>query len=295
MGQHGRRADREDIRSESDGLTGKEHVSETSSGLAVPAADDVEPLDARTVLEFTIRALGADSVALASSFGAEDMVILDLLAGLVERPRIFTLDTGRLPQETYDLMDAARRRYGLAIEVVFPQREAVETLVRERGLNLFYDSLEARRTCCGIRKVEPLGRALVGLSGWITGLRRDQAPTRTMTPKIALDEAHGAIWKVAPLADWTEAQVWTYIRANHVPYNALHDQGYRSIGCAPCTRAVAADEDPRAGRWWWERPDERECGIHFDPVSGRMTRDQEVQAADEAAAAKLDRREVFDG
>lgn len=264
------------------------------ASVPVPATGHIEPLDARAVLEVTIRALGADRIALASSFGAEDMVLLDLLAGLIERPRVFTLDTGRLPQETYDLMDAARRRYGVEIEAVFPQREAVEAMVRERGQNLFYDSLEARRTCCAVRKVEPLGRALEGLAGWITGLRRDQIVTRTATPKIAVDQGHGAIWKVAPLADWTEAQVWSYIRANAVPYNALHDRGYRSIGCAPCTRAVAEGDDPRAGRWWWERPDERECGIHFDPVSGRMTRAREVEAADAEAAARLDRREVFD-
>lgn len=266
----------------------------TALTLPVPAADTVEPLDARAVLGLTLQALGAERVALASSFGAEDMVILDLLAGLVAQPRVLTLDTGRLPQETYDLMDAARRRYGVSIEVVVPRHDAVEAMVRERGLNLFYDSLEARRACCGIRKVEPLGRALAGLSGWITGLRRDQISTRAATPKIALDPAHGNAWKVAPLADWTDAEVWTYIRANDVPYNALHDQGYRSIGCAPCTRAVAADEDPRAGRWWWERPDERECGIHFDPVTGRMTRDSQVEAADGQAAVQLDRREVFD-
>ncbi len=260
----------------------------------LPAGDAVEPLDARAVLELAIGALGSDRIALASSFGAEDMVILDLLAALTPRPRVFTLDTGRLPQETYDVMDAARRRYGVEVEVVFPQRAAVEAMVRERGLNLFYDSLEARRTCCAIRKVEPLGRALEGLSGWITGLRRDQVITRAQTPKIALDEGHGGRWKVAPLADWSEARTWDYIRANDVPYNALHEQGYRSIGCAPCTRSVAAGEDPRAGRWWWERPDERECGIHFDPISGRMTRDSQIEAADAAAAARLDRPEVFD-
>jgi phosphoadenosine phosphosulfate reductase len=264
----------------------------------IPPIANSEPLDARAVLGLALEAIGPDRLALASSFGAEDMVILDMLAGLTARPRVFTLDTGRLPQATYDLMDAARRRYGIEVEVVFPDRVAVEAMVRERGLNLFYDSLEARRTCCGIRKVEPLGRALVGLGGWITGLRRDQVSTRATTPKIAGDEGHGGIWKVAPLADWSEDQVWAYIRAGNVPYNALHDQGYRSIGCEPCTRAVAEGEDPRAGRWWWERPDERECGIHFDPISGRMTRDLATEAADArvagTVAATLDRREVFD-
>jgi phosphoadenosine phosphosulfate reductase len=260
----------------------------------IPDAAVVEPLDAAGVLDVALRTLGPDRLALASSFGAEDMVILDLLAGMTARPRVFTLDTGRLPQETYDLMDAARRRYGIEIEVAFPDRSAVEAMVRERGLNLFYDSLEARRMCCAVRKVEPLGRALEGLAGWITGLRRDQLVTRSATSKIAADPGRPGVWKVAPLADWSEDRVWTYIRANDVPYNALHDQGYRSIGCAPCTRAVAKGDDPRAGRWWWERPDERECGIHFDPVSGRMTRDRAIEAVDRAAAAGLDRREVFD-
>ena len=262
---------------------------------AVPDPSGVESLDATGVLDLALRTLGPDRLALASSFGAEDMVILDLLAGLTARPRVFTLDTGRLPQETYDLMDAARRRCGIEIEVAFPDRSAVEAMVRERGLNLFYDSLEARRTCCAVRKVEPLGRALEGLAGWITGLRRDQLATRSTTSKIAGDPGRPGVWKVAPLADWSEDQVWTHIRANDVPYNALHDQGYRSIGCAPCTRGVAEGDDPRAGRWWWERPDERECGIHFDPVSGRMTRDRGVESIDRAVAAGLDRREVFDG
>ncbi|MFI5199604.1 MAG: phosphoadenylyl-sulfate reductase [Candidatus Limnocylindrales bacterium] len=260
----------------------------------VPPIAESEPLDAQAVLGKALEAIGPDRLALASSFGAEDMVILDMLAGLTARPRVFTLDTGRLPQATYDLMDASRRRYGIEVEVVFPDREAVEGMVRTRGLNLFYDSLEARRTCCGIRKVEPLGRALAGLGGWITGLRRDQVSTRSTTPKLAIDDGHAGIWKVAPLADWSEDQVWAYIRAGDVPYNALHDQGYRSIGCEPCTRAVAEGEDPRAGRWWWERPDERECGIHFDPISGRMTRDRATEAADATIAATLDRREVFD-
>ena len=260
----------------------------------LPDASSIEPLGAAEVLDLVLRTLGPERVSLASSFGAEDMVILDLLAGLTARPRVFTLDTGRLPPETYDLMDAARRRYGIEVEVAFPDRARVEAMVRERGLNLFYDSLEARRLCCAVRKVEPLGRAVDGLAGWITGLRRDQLGTRSATPKIAFDPARPGVWKVAPLADWSEDRVWAYIRANDVPYNALHDQGYRSIGCAPCTRAVADGEDPRAGRWWWERPNERECGIHFDPVSGRMTRDRSVEAVDSLAAGAVDRREVFD-
>jgi phosphoadenosine phosphosulfate reductase len=243
----------------------------TLTGLP-PVPADVESLDAAEVLAVALDGLGSDRVALASSMGAEDMVILDLLAGLVARPRVFTLDTGRLPAETYDLIDASRRRYGVEVEVFAPQADRVQELVRSRGVNLFYESIENRKSCCEVRKVEPLGRALATVDGWITGLRRTQIVTREATAKIALDEAHGGIWKIAPLADWTEERVWAYIRRHDVPYNALHDQGYRSIGCAPCTRAVLPGEDERAGRWWWEQPTQRECGIHFDPTRGRVIR-----------------------
>ena len=241
-----------------------------------PAA--VESLDAREVLALALRSLGRDRLAIASSFGAEDVVLIDMLVSLEPRPRVFTLDTGRLPQETYDLMDQVRRRYGVEIEVYFPQAEAVEAMVRSKGLNLFYESIENRTSCCHVRKVEPLGRALATLDGWITGLRRDQIATRVRTEKIAPDPSHEGIWKIAPLADWTSERVWAYIREHDLPYNALHDRGYPSIGCAPCTRAIQPGEDERAGRWWWERPEERECGIHFDPRSGRMVRNDPVTA-----------------
>ena len=235
-----------------------------------PAPVDADGLDAECVIRLALEALGPDRVASVSSFGVEDMVILDMLARQVEKPRVITLDTGRLHQETYDVMDAARRRYGVEIEVYFPQAEPIQLMVRERGLNLMYESIENRRECCGLRKVEPLARALTTVDGWITGLRRDQIVTRAETPKIGIDEAHGGIWKVAPLADWTIEQVWEYAKRHEVPYNALHDQGFPSIGCAPCTRAIEPWEDPRAGRWWWEQPEHRECGLHFDPVSGKL-------------------------
>jgi phosphoadenosine phosphosulfate reductase len=231
-----------------------------------------EALEARDVLVFALSSLGRDRLAIASSFGAEDMVLIDLLASLEPRPRVFTLDTGRLPQETFDLIDQVRRRYAIEVEVYFPEAERVEAMVRAKGLNLFYESTENRSSCCHVRKVEPLGRALATVDGWVTGLRRDQIATRVETAKIALDPQHGGIWKVAPLADWSSERVWAYIRERELPYNALHDRGYPSIGCAPCTRAVQPGEDERAGRWWWERPEERECGIHFDPRSGRMMR-----------------------
>jgi len=229
---------------------------------AIPA--DVEALDAAGVLRLALDALGPERLALSASFGPEDVVLLDLLAGLTERPRVVTLDTGRLPQETHDLIDRLRDHFGVEIEVLVPDPAAVEAMVRERGMNLFYRSSEDRLRCCEVRKVEPLRRALATLDGWVTGLRRDQAPTRARTPKVGLDLEHGLIWKIAPLADWTEAQVWAHIRERGLPYNALHDQGYPSIGCAPCTRAVAPGEDPRSGRWWWERPESRECGLHVD-------------------------------
>ncbi len=202
-------------------------------------------------------------LALASSFGAEDVVLIDMLSRLEPPTRIFTLDTGRLPAETYTLMEAIRDRYGLSIEVYFPQADAVEAMVREHGVNLFYKSVENRKLCCGVRKVEPLSRALQGLDAWITGLRRDQAVTRTTVEKVEVDTDHGGIVKINPIADWTWDQVWTYIRAQGLPYNALHDRGYPSIGCAPCTRAVQPGEDLRAGRWWWELdPAAKECGLH---------------------------------
>ncbi|MBI3292312.1 MAG: phosphoadenylyl-sulfate reductase [Elusimicrobia bacterium] len=201
-------------------------------------------------------------VALASSFGAEDVVLIDMMVKVNPKARVFTLDTGRLPYETYEVMDAIREKYKISIEVMFPDTQAVETMVRERGLNLFYHSIENRKMCCGVRKVEPLKRALKGLDAWITGLRRDQGVTRTQVQKVERDLDHGNIIKVNPLADWTWDQVWAYIRANHIPYNKLHDQHYPSIGCAPCTRAVKHGEDPRAGRWWWEAPEQKECGLH---------------------------------
>ena len=207
-------------------------------------------------------------IALASSFGAEDVVLIDMLWRVNPQARVFTLDTLRLHTETYDVIDRVRQRYGGQVELVFPDLSAVAGMVEERGYNCFYASVENRKLCCGIRKVEPLERALAGLDAWISGLRRDQAPTRTETARFEIDDVHAGMVKVNPLVDWTNEDVWAYIRAHDVPYNALHDQGFPSIGCAPCTRAVQPGEDPRAGRWWWELDaDAKECGIHvgYDP------------------------------
>jgi phosphoadenosine phosphosulfate reductase len=201
-------------------------------------------------------------IAFASSFGVEDVAVIDMLAGIRDDARVFTLDTGRLAAETYDVMERVRERYRLPLEVYAPQREPLEELLRGRGFYSFRSSVEERKRCCGVRKVEPLRRALGGLDAWITGLRREQSVTRTAVPVVEVDHANGGIVKVNPLAAWTEAQVWAYVRAREVPYNRLHDQGYPSIGCAPCTRAIGAGEDARAGRWWWENPDTKECGLH---------------------------------
>ncbi len=202
-------------------------------------------------------------IALASSFGAEDVVLIDMLWRLNPAARVVTLDTLRLHTETYDVIDRIRARYGGEVEILYPELAAVDRLVRERGYNCFYASVQNRQACCGIRKVEPLGRALADLDAWITGLRRDQAASRADVHNVEIDEGHGGILKLNPLADWSDDQVWAYIREHDVPYNALHDQGYPSIGCQPCTRAVAPHEDPRAGRWWWEQDAvAKECGIH---------------------------------
>jgi phosphoadenosine phosphosulfate reductase len=204
--------------------------------------------------------------ALASSFGAEDMVLLDLIARDGLAIEIFTLDTGRLPRETHDLIAKVRKHYGIAVKIYSPWPESVDAYVEQHGIDGFYDSVDARKACCHVRKVEPLRRALAGKRSWITGLRRDQADSRAEVLETTLDPASG-LWKFSPLADWAEDDVWSYMRDNKVPYNALHDRGYPSIGCEPCTRAIKPGEHPRAGRWWWEQEGARkECGLHEIPV-----------------------------
>ncbi|MBI4313820.1 MAG: phosphoadenylyl-sulfate reductase, partial [Candidatus Omnitrophica bacterium] len=204
-------------------------------------------------------------IALASSFGAEDVALIDMVVKINPKVAVFTLDTGRLNEETYEVMDRIRRKYKISIQSYFPAAAAVEKLEREKGFYSFRESVENRKECCFIRKVEPLGRALAGVDAWITGLRRGQSVTRAGVPKVELDTAHKNVVKLNPLADWSEAQVWAYIKARQVPSNKLHDLGFPSIGCAPCTRAVRPGEDVRAGRWWWENPEHpehKECGLH---------------------------------
>jgi len=221
-----------------------------------------EALSAQEILTWGIKNF-SPRIALSCSFGApEGLLLLDLMHRIDPRSRVFVLDTGRLPQATYDLIDRVRERYDKPIEIVFPRAEDVEAMVRSRGVNLFYESVENRQLCCRIRKVEPLRRYLAGLDAWVAGLRRDQGVTRSETPKLEIDAANGGIVKLNPIADWTHEDVMAYIRANDVPTNRLNAQGYPSVGCDPCSRAIAPGEDPRSGRWWWENPETRECGIH---------------------------------
>lgn len=200
-------------------------------------------------------------IAFATSLGAEDQVITEMIAAIDPGMKIFTLDTGRLFQETYDVLDITRKKYGLNIEVCFPDPVDVEEMVNSRGINLFYDSAENRKLCCFVRKTEPLTLALQGMNAWICGLRREQSPSRKEIRAVEWDGIQKKI-KVNPLINWTSEDVWNYIRSRKIPYNTLHDKGFPSIGCLPCTRAVQPGEDIRAGRWWWELLGNKECGLH---------------------------------
>ena len=214
------------------------------------------------ILRWAVESYG-DGLTLASSFGAEDVVLIDMLSRITENPRVFVLDTGRLHQETYDVIDNVRKRYCIEIETFFPQTDAVERLLTTKGPNSFRESVCNRRECCFIRKVEPLNRALSLADAWVTGLRRSQSVTRADLQHIEIDGNHRQILKINPLLSWSEDEVWEYIKSHDVPYNALHDIGFPSIGCQPCTRAIQPNEDLRAGRWWWEMPEHKECGLHI--------------------------------
>jgi phosphoadenosine phosphosulfate reductase len=225
----------------------------------------------------TLERIAADftPAVFASSLAAEDMVLTDLILRAKLPIRIFTLETGRLHKETLGMLDRVREQYGYEIAQYKPDPAAVEAYVSANGLNAFYDSVEMRKECCRIRKVEPLNRALAGNKAWLTGQRRAQSTTRAELAVQEDDPAHG-MQKFNPLADWSEEDVWNYIRSNGVPYNPLHDKGYPSIGCEPCTRAIQPGEDIRAGRWWWENPESKECGLHV--VDGKLVRIKSVQA-----------------
>ena len=201
-------------------------------------------------------------LAISAAGGVDGMAILDIAWRIEPSVRVFTLDTGRLPPETYTLFERVRERYGIDVEFEFPDRLRLERLIQDRGPNLMYRSVEDRLSCCELRKVEPLKRKLATLDAWVSGLRREQWKSRRNIAKVELDRDHGGIVKINPLADWTLDRVWEYVRANDVPYHELLDQGYTSIGCAPCTRAVLPGQHERAGRWWWEEDTDKECGIH---------------------------------
>ena len=200
-------------------------------------------------------------IALSSSLSIEDQVLTDLIVKIDPSTRIFTLDTGRLFPETYSLIDKTNIKYDIHLEVLFPDYTEVEKMVKEEGINLFYKGIDQRKACCRVRKLDPLKRAFQGLEVWVCGLRKEQSVTRQAVKLIEWDENNGLI-KLNPLINFSEDEVWDYIRKHHVPYNKLHDQGFPSIGCQPCTRAVKPGEDIRAGRWWWENPDQKECGLH---------------------------------
>jgi thioredoxin-dependent adenylylsulfate APS reductase len=233
-------------------------------------AAEYETRPAEDVLRWALESFGS-MVAISTSFQAEGNVILDMAHRIDPEVKVFTIDTGRLPQETYELIDRVRDRYGIQVQVYSPDRDELAQMVGKHGMNPFYRSVSLRLLCCNIRKVEPLDRALKDLDAWISGLRRSQVETRAGAAKIERDTARGRVIKVNPLADWSYERVWEYIKANQVPYNELYDKGYTSIGCAPCTRAIRPGEDTRAGRWWWEKGMPKECGIHMGPAWGRTT------------------------
>lgn len=205
--------------------------------------------------------LYGDKMALSSSLSIEDQMLTDMLLKINPKARIFTLDTGRLFPETYSLIDRTNMKYNTNIEIFFPDAHEVETMVGEKGINLFYNGIDERKLCCKVRKINPLKRAFAQLDVWVCGLRRDQSVTRQNVQLIEWDETNGLV-KLNPIIHLSEQEVWDYIKANKVPYNKLHDQGFPSIGCQPCTRAVEPGEDIRAGRWWWENPEHKECGLH---------------------------------
>jgi phosphoadenosine phosphosulfate reductase len=226
-----------------------------------------ETAAALNILTWAIGTYGS-AFAIATSFQKEGMAIVDLAASISPQVRVFTLDTGRLPDETYRMIDTVRQRYGISTEIVRPDPAEVERLIAPRGPDLFYESVEARQSCCDVRKVRPLERMLTTLKAWATGIRREQSETRANAPMV---ERAATPVKINPLVAWTAAQLDEYTLANRVPVHPLYAQGYTSIGCAPCTRAIAPGEDARAGRWWWELAAHKECGIHFGP-DGKVRR-----------------------
>lgn len=236
---------------------------QSNQQLAEALACEAEHWSPEQLLEQALHRLG-HQVALATSLGPEDQVLTDMLCKISKDLLIFTIDTGRLPQQTHDLIEQTQQRYDIRIRVYVPDASQLEAIVNQYGPNLFYRSIQLRRLCCHIRKVEPLKRALSGLKGWICGLRTEQSISRAQVKPVQYDQTHDLV-KICPLAYWSTQQLWQYIRDNRLPYNSLHDQGYTSIGCLPCTRPVLPGQEIRAGRWWWEAAEHKECGLHLEP------------------------------
>ncbi len=247
-------------------------LDDAEAGELAVEFDDQPP---EALLRWAFERFG-ERIALCTSFQAEGMVLLDMAWRIEPKVRVFTIDTGRLHQETYDLMDAVRAKHGVAIEVYTPEADETEAMTRAHGVNLFYRAVPLRLLCCQVRKVRPLRRVLNGLNAWITGLRRETWASRADIRKIELDHDHGGIAKLSPLADWTHEEVWDYLRVYKVPVHPLYQQGYTSIGCAPCTRRTAPGEDLRAGRWWWETNAPKECGMHCTIETGGFEHELEV-------------------
>jgi phosphoadenosine phosphosulfate reductase len=224
----------------------------------------------------------APRISISTAFQTDGAVLLDMAYAIDPSIRLFSVDTGRLPSETFELIEVMRDRYpGLQLDLISPEAPAVNALVRKHGPNLFYRSVENRMLCCQIRKVLPLQRHLAGLDAWITGLRRDQWATRSDIRKVEIDHDHGAIVKLNPLAEWSEDEVWDYVREHDLPYNSLYDKGFTSIGCAPCTRPTQEGEDLRAGRWWWETNAPKECGIHCAIETGGLEHELRALLSDD--------------
>jgi len=239
-------------------------LDEFEAGEIAVELDDKDPSE---VIRWTLERFGYRA-AVCTSFQSDGMAILDMAWRIDPNVRVFAVDTGRMHQETYDLIERVRQHYGIEVELYYPDATELSRFVSKEGINPFYKSVPMRLRCCELRKVNPLLKVLDGLDAWITGLRRDQWASRSNIRKVEIDHDHGGITKVNPLADWGEDEVWEYIRANNVPYNALYDQGYTSIGCVPCTRPTKEGEDKRAGRWWWEKNAPKECGIHCPIETG---------------------------
>ena len=244
-----------------------ELIDELEAGELSVEFEGEEP---ETVLEWALERF-SPRIAISTAFQIDGVALIDMAYEIDAEVEVFSVDTGRLPAETYELVEALRDRYpGLNLKLLAPNVDEIAAMVGRHGPNLFYRSVDNRLLCCQIRKVRPLTRHLAGLDGWITGLRRDQWASRTNIRKVEIDHDHGAIVKLNPLAEWTEEEVWDYVREREAPYNSLYDAGYTSIGCAPCTRPVAAGEASRAGRWWWESNAPKECGIHCAIESGGL-------------------------